>query len=131
REDNSHDAVQTGEIIGYSVNSGFARGFHLHFHMRSEPSGDVNGVRPVPMYGIEVETGKTPITNFVEGFTYRAVDPPSGQPFDLTPELAFQVTFPTLESYQYQIEYSSNLVDWLPANERFTACSNIGTVTFK
>ncbi len=51
--------------------------------------------------------------------------------FLLTAERAIQVTFPTRESYQYQVFSSTNFTDWLPATERLTACSSNETVTFK
>jgi len=67
---NQNDSVEQGQIIGYTGNTGYSDGAHLHFHMRN--AADV-GVRPVPMNGIAVSTGATTITDFVKDEHYRAI----------------------------------------------------------
>src|SRR5882672_9867307 len=53
------------------------------------------------------------------------------QPFILTPDRAFQASFPTLEGYEYQLFYSSDLMNWIPASERIVGCGNTEMFTFK
>jgi len=67
---NVDDEVGTGDILGYSGNTGCSSGSHLHFEMRNSQN---KGVRPVPMNGIVVSTGATTITDFVISERYRAI----------------------------------------------------------
>ncbi len=94
-------------------------GPHLHFEIRTNLSIEVG-----PGYNID-PTGWIDPSDFIDA------NRPSRVPFVLTPEKAFQVTFPAKESYQYQVEYSSNLVNWLAASEKIVACSSNETLTFK
>jgi len=53
------------------------------------------------------------------------------QPFILTSDRAFQASFPTLEGYEYQLFYSSDLMNWTPASDRIVGCGNTEMFTFK
>jgi murein DD-endopeptidase MepM/ murein hydrolase activator NlpD len=66
------DAVISGQLLGHSGSTGWSTGYHLHFHIRNGPTSSHIGFRPTPMDGIELETGVSPITEFREGYNYRA-----------------------------------------------------------
>jgi hypothetical protein len=50
--------------------------------------------------------------------------------FSVTPNLAFQVSFPGLESYQYQVDSSTNLATWYPASGIQVSTGGVETLTF-
>jgi len=50
--------------------------------------------------------------------------------FTIAPNLALQTTFPTQESYQYQIDSSTNLATWTPASPLMVATGSVMTLSF-
>jgi len=50
--------------------------------------------------------------------------------FVITPTPALQTTFPTIESYQYQIDSSTNLSNWAPASPLMVATGSVMSVSF-
>jgi hypothetical protein len=50
--------------------------------------------------------------------------------FVVTPNLAFQTSFPSKESYQYQVFASTNLASWFPAAPIQVSTGGVQTLTF-
>ena len=50
--------------------------------------------------------------------------------FLVTPSLGFQVSFPSQESYRYQVSSSTNLTDWFPVTGLEVSCGGNETFSF-